>query len=207
VLIDGQALQPGVADRWRAGIGYVAQDVWFFHDTIRRNLIWAQPGVDDASLWMALEQSAAAEFVRMLPRGLDTIMGDRGVLLSGGERQRLALARALVRHPQLLILDEATSALDAENEARIVTALRQLKGQVTIVLITHRLTLAREADVVHVIETGRLVESGGWPELVSRPASRLRALWHAARDGTDDIAGTEPRTSQREWLQPEPAGG
>jgi ATP-binding cassette subfamily C protein len=118
-------------------------------------------------------------------------VGDRGVRLSGGERQRLALARALLRRPALLILDEATSALDGENERRIRDAIGALRGSVTILMITHRLASVRDADVVHVMEAGRLVESGSFPELVARPAGRFRRLW-ASQAGETDLPEPEP---------------
>jgi ATP-binding cassette subfamily C protein len=101
------------------------------------------------------------------------------VRFSGGERQRLALARALLRRPSLLILDEATSALDTENERRIRGAIQALHGRVTILLITHRLSSVRDADAIHVMEAGQLVESGDWATLVEKPGGRFRALWQS----------------------------
>ena len=106
---------------------------------------------------------------------MKTVLGDRGVRLSGGERQRLALARALLRRPSLLILDEATSALDSENEQRIQRAMEDLHGEVTILVIAHRLTTVREADVIHVLDRGRLIESGGWDTLLENNG-RFHAL-------------------------------
>jgi ATP-binding cassette subfamily C protein len=114
-----------------------------------------------------------------LPHGLDTIVGDRGVLISGGERQRLSLTRALLRRPNLLILDEATSSLDSESELRIQRAIDQLHAHMTIVIITHRLSTIRGADVIHVIDRGRLVESGSWRDLIVRHNGRFRALCEA----------------------------
>ncbi len=106
-------------------------------------------------------------------------MGDRGVLVSGGERQRLALARALLRKPSLLILDEATSSLDSENEKRIQNAIEELHGKMTILIISHRLSTIRGADMIYVIEEGRLIESGTWDSLVGKEGSRFRALCQA----------------------------
>ena len=179
LLVDDVPLSPERLQAWRNQIGYVAQETFLFHDTVRANLVWASPGADDGAVWLALEQAAAADFVRALPAGLDTIVGDRGVLLSGGERQRLSLARALLRQPQLLILDEATSSLDSENERRIQAAIDHLHEQTTIVVITHRLSTIRNADMIYVVERGRVVESGSWPALLAGSVGRFRALCDA----------------------------
>jgi ATP-binding cassette subfamily C protein len=109
---------------------------------------------------------------------MGTNLGDRGALLSGGERQRIALARALLRKPSLLILDEATSSLDSENEKRIQSATENLHGRMTILIISHRLSTIRKADIIHVMEEGRLVESGTWDQLVARNG-RLKDLCDA----------------------------
>lgn len=183
LLVDDVPLTAERLQAWRNRIGYVAQETFLFHDTVRANLVWASPGADDGAVWKALEQAAAADFVRALPAGLDTIVGDRGVLLSGGERQRLSLARALLRQPQLLILDEATSSLDSENERRIQAAIDHLHEQITIVAITHRLSTIRNADTIYVVERGRIVESGSWHSLLAAPAGRFRAL--CAAQGID----------------------
>ncbi len=165
VLIDGVPLD-GRLRRWRSNVGYVPQENFLFHDTIRSNLLWANPSATEADLAEALELAAADGFIDQLPGGIDTVVGDRGVRLSGGERQRIALARALLRHPALLVLDEATSALDSENEGRILAAIERLHGRVTILLITHRLATVRHADLIHVVEGGRVVESGSWESLL-----------------------------------------
>jgi len=137
-------------------IAYVAQETFLFNDTVRINLSWVQPDASEESLWRALETARAAEFVRKLPQGLETIVGDRGVQLSGGERQRLALARALLSQPDILLLDEATSALDSENERAIYEALQQLHGQVTVLLITHRLASIEDVDLLYRMDGGRV---------------------------------------------------
>lgn len=183
VRVDGVDLAPEVIDDWRSKIGYVSQDTFLFNDTIRANLLWARPDATEADAWDALARAAAERFVRDLPAGLDTVLGDRGVRLSGGERQRLSLARAFLRSPSLLILDEATSALDAENEQAIMEAIAAEHGRLTVVLITHRLGLLRDADVIHVVDEGRLVESGTWNALMSRAQGRLSALAAAERSG------------------------
>jgi ATP-binding cassette subfamily C protein len=179
ILVDGVPIGPQRIRGWREQIGYVAQETFLFHDSVRANLLWARPDASEEELWRALRLASADEFVRALPQGLDTIVGDRGALISGGERQRLSLARAVVRRPTLLILDEATSSLDSESEGRIQQAIDGLHHQITIVIITHRLSTIRGADAIHVLERGRLVESGAWDELLGRRKGRFRDLCHA----------------------------
>ena len=158
ILIDDVELSEAKAALWRRRTGYLAQEVFLFHDSIRNNLCWSNPDATETEVWQALDDAAAGDFVRALPDGLDTQVGDRGVRLSGGERQRLVLARVLLRKPDLLILDEATSWLDHERERLILGTLRRLRGQLTILMITHRLEAARDADRVFVIDGGRVVE-------------------------------------------------
>lgn len=173
VLVDDTPLE--VMPEWRRRIGYVPQDVFLFNDTVRANLAWANPGASEAELRRALELAAAWEFVAALEHGMDTTVGDRGCLLSGGERQRLALARALLMRPSLLILDEATNALDRVTEDRVLDALETLRPEVTIVMVAHRASCLRRANVVHVLDGGRIVESGS-PEVLLSQSSRLRTL-------------------------------
>lgn len=191
VLVDRVPLSPERMRAWRDQIGYVSQDTFLFHNTVRANLIWAQPDATDEEINLAMRLAAAEEFVLRFPKGLDTIVGDRGVLVSGGERQRLALARALLRRPSLLILDEAMSNVDSENERLIQRALEELHGQMTILVITHRLSTIRNADVIYVLEQGRLVQSGTWDKLAAEGNGRFRALCKA--QGIDC-------SSAREWL-------
>jgi len=179
VLVDGIPLSAERARSWRCQIGYVAQETFLFNDTVRANLLWACPEASEAEIWEALRSASADRFVSELSDGLETVLGDRGVRLSGGERQRLALARALLRRPTLLILDEATSALDSENERRIQSAIEGLHGRMTILIITHRLSTIRGADVVHVLEKGRVVESGDWDALAGAEGGRFNALCQA----------------------------
>ena len=179
--IDGIPLAGGARQAWRRSAGYVPQEAFLFPATVAENLRWAAPERTDAELWQALERAAAADFVRRLPQGLETEVGERGIRLSGGERQRIALARALLRRPQLLVLDEATSHLDSENERLIQHALEGLHGQLTLVVIAHRLSTVRHADRIVVIEAGRIVETGEWDSLVAR-GGRFRELFDAAVD-------------------------
>ena len=179
IQIDGKALNPENLSSWRNQIGYVAQDTFLFNDTIRNNLIFADSQVDDNDIWEVLRLASAYEFVLKLPEGLDTLIGDRGVLLSGGERQRLALARALLRKPSLLILDEATSNLDSKNEGKILNSIEKLHGDITMLVIAHRLSTIRSADTIHLIEKGTLIESGTWDQLIKKENGHFRALYDA----------------------------
>lgn len=154
VTVGGVALPPG---GWGAAIGYVPQDAFLFHDSVRRNLDWGDTAIDDAMLMEALTIAGAAERVAAMPRGLDTIIGERGALLSGGERQRLAVARAILRRPRLLVLDEATAALDPASEAAVLDRLAALEPRPTILIVAHRMeTLSRCPRVIRV-EGGQLV--------------------------------------------------
>jgi ATP-binding cassette, subfamily C, bacterial len=176
VLVDGAELTAQTARAWRRHVGYVAQDTVLFHDTVRANLRWAKPDASEQEMLAGLTL-AAAEFVLELPQGLDTTVGDRGMLLSHGQRQRIALARALLRKPGLLILDEATNSLDFENEKRILDAIERLHGQTTVLIIAHRVSAIQRADMIHVIENGHVAESGDWQSLSLRPSDRVGSLF------------------------------
>jgi ATP-binding cassette subfamily C protein len=179
ILVDGTPLTPALIGAWRRQVGYVPQETLLFHATIRENLLWVRPDATDEEMSEALRLAAADGFVANLPRGLETVVGDRGVLLSGGERQRLSLARALLRRPRLLVLDEATSSLDSENEMRIQKAIDGLHTQVTMVIVAHRLSTIRSADFIYVLDHGRAVERGTWKELTSRRTGRFLDLYRA----------------------------
>lgn len=158
ISVDGNILTPSLLPAWRRQVAVVPQDPFLFHDTIRANLLLAAPDATEADLWAALEAAVAADFVRTLPQGLDTVVGDRGNAVSGGERQRLAIARALLRCPRLLLLDEATSALDSGSETLILETLDRLRGQLTILAVTHRNATRRAADQVLELQGGRVVQ-------------------------------------------------
>ena len=168
INVDGVSVSNNFIGSWRSQIGYVAQETFLFNETIRFNLLLAQPKANEKDIIDALKLAAAYEFVSKLPEGLDTFIGDRGVKLSGGERQRLALARALLRKPSLLILDEATSNLDSENEKRILKAIDDLHGEITILIIAHRLSTIKNADCIYLIDEGKILESGTWDELLKK---------------------------------------
>lgn len=176
VLVDGEPLDGPRLAAWRNSIGYVPQEPFLFHDTVRANLLWAKPDATEDDMHTVLRAAAAEEFVTRLPQGLDTVVGDRGVRLSGGERQRLTLARALLRRPTLLLLDEATSALDSENQRFVQDAIAKLHGELTIVVIAHRLSTVREADQVVVLAAGGVAEAGTWDALMQREGGLLARM-------------------------------
>lgn len=160
IRIGGALLDEDLRAHWRDGVSYVSQDPFLFHDTIRRNLAWANPKATEEQMWDALERAGARALVERMALGLDTMLGERGTLISGGERQRIALARALLRPARLLVLDEATSAIDIAGEQAILDRLLAEPLRPTIVMIAHRAeSLARCRRILR-FEHGRLVEDG-----------------------------------------------
>jgi len=160
ITVGNAELRGAVLPVWRNAISYVPQDPFLFHESIRQNLLWANPDAAEDLLWDALDRAAIADFVRSSPDGLDTIVGERGTLLSGGERQRIALARALLRKPRLLILDEATNAIDVGNEKAILTRLIADPAHPTIIVIAHRRETLALCQRLIVLEHGVLVADG-----------------------------------------------
>lgn len=148
IMVDNFDLNTLNQNNWKDQIAYVPQDAFLFHQSILKNLLWVKPEASPEEIELALTQAGAYEFVQKLPNGLDTIVGNRGTNLSGGERQRIALARALLKQPQLLILDEATNAVDDKNEDLIKHALVKLNGKMTIIIVAHRSKLVDLADDV-----------------------------------------------------------
>ena len=171
VLADGTDVSTNM-EGWLVHIGYIPQMIFMLDDTIRANIVFGhpdsriQPGLavcSDDAVWAALEEAQLADFVRMLPKGIDTLIGEHGVRLSGGQRQRVGIARALYTNPDVLVFDEATSALDNETEEAIMQSINALHGKKTMIIIAHRLTTIEGCDVVYCVKDGKLV-----PEMVNR---------------------------------------
>jgi ATP-binding cassette subfamily B protein len=171
IRFNGLDLRDATLDSVRQTVGMVMQDAHLFHDTVRANLLYARPGASEEEIHDALRDAQVASVVAALPQGLDTVIGDRGHRLSGGERQRMAIARLLLKGPAVVILDEATAHLDSESERAIQEAFRSaLKGRTSLV-IAHRLSTVQNADLILVLEKGRIVERGTHGQLLQ--AGRL----------------------------------
>lgn len=147
-------------DLWHHNIGYIPQMIYLSDDTIRNNVAFGihEDCIDDAAVMQALQKAQLAEFIDTLPDGLDTLVGDRGVRLSGGQRQRIGIARALYHDPEILVLDEATSALDNETETAVMESIEHLQGSKTMIIIAHRLTTIRNADIIYEVAEGKVLE-------------------------------------------------
>lgn len=177
VLIDGRDVRDVTQASLRAAVALVPQDVALFNDTLAANIAFARPEADKAQVWAAAEAAELADFIRGLPDGMQTRVGERGLKLSGGERQRVGIARALLADPCILILDEATSALDSRTEAAIQKTLRRVSAGRTTLVVAHRLSTVADADQILVLKAGRIVERGAHHELVARQGGEYAALW------------------------------
>jgi ATP-binding cassette subfamily B protein len=167
VKFDGVALAEADPAELRARMALVPQDVVIFATTVRDNIRFGRPSASDTEIGRAAELARAAEFIAQLPHGLDTNVGERGVMLSGGQRQRIAIARAILRNAPLLLLDEATSSLDAESETQVAAALELLMKERTTIVIAHRLATVLSCDRILVMDQGRIVEQGTHQTLVA----------------------------------------
>jgi ATP-binding cassette subfamily C protein len=174
ILVDGRNLHDSLAG-WQRNIGYVPQTVYLIDDTVRRNVAFGVPEeeIDDERVWQALRAAQVDHHVRSLPGELNAIVGEHGDRLSGGERQRLGIARALYRDPGVLVIDEATANLDPGTEAAIIETISGLRGKKTIIAITHRLAFVRNCDCIYMLAQGRLRNSGGYSDLLSREPAFL----------------------------------
>jgi subfamily B ATP-binding cassette protein MsbA len=183
ILWDGQDVKSYSRASVRGRIAWVPQEPVLFAGSVRDAVLVGKPEATDAEVWSALQRAHGAEFVRALPQGLDTPVGERGAQLSGGQRQRLAIARAFVREPSLLLLDEPTSSLDAASEALVQAGLAELKAGRTTLVIAHRLSTVRNADAIVVLDAGRVVEQGTHDQLVAHGTVYRRLLDRGGADG------------------------
>jgi ABC-type multidrug transport system fused ATPase/permease subunit len=194
----GQVILNGIDSRsidlslWRAGISIVPQKPVLFDLSIRNNLLWANSVASEEELWRACEIADAKNFIQMLPQGIDTEIGDSGIRLSGGQVQRIALARAIIRKPDLLILDEATSALDMETEARIYRSLEVETRNCLVFIVAHRLSTISNADRILVFRQGKLIEEGNYQSLFNQKGYFRRLLDSQRRPDTLDSAQIKP---------------
>jgi ABC-type multidrug transport system fused ATPase/permease subunit len=169
-------------NKWRENIGYVSQDTIIFDDTIANNIsMWntnpeANNDKQKLAIINAAKQANIFEFIQTLPQGINTRVGDRGILLSGGQKQRLFIARELYRRPKVLILDEATSSLDSESEKYIQNSIESLHGQITLIIIAHRLSTIKNVDIIHLIDNGKLIVSGTYDQLIKNESKFKRLV-------------------------------
>lgn len=168
VTLDGQDIRQATLDSLRRQIGLVTQEILLFNETARYNIAYGKPDASLSEIQAAAEAANAHGFIKRLPLGYDTVIGERGIRLSGGERQRLSIARALLKNPPILILDEATSSLDAESERLVQEAIERLMAHRTVLVIAHRLATVRKADRIVVLERGQIVEEGDHQTLLAK---------------------------------------
>jgi ATP-binding cassette subfamily B protein len=176
ITLDGIELQKLQLRDLRRAIGLVSQDVFLFHGTVRENIAYGTFDATPAEVIAAAEIAEAHDFISKLPQGYDTLVGERGQKLSGGQQQRIAIARAILKNPPVLILDEATSAVDNETEAAIQRSLEKITANRTTIAIAHRLSTVRNADCIYVMEYGKLIEQGRHEELLEHQGI-YSSLW------------------------------
>ena len=184
ILIDGQDIREVTQDSVRAAIGMVPQDTVLFNDSIYYNIEYGREGASRDEIIAAAKSAQIHDFIKSLPEGYDTMVGERGLKLSGGEKQRVGIARTLLKNPPILLLDEATSALDSETEQEIQGALDRAAEGRTVLMIAHRLSTVAEADQIIVLQDGEIVERGTHADLLARDG-RYASLWRRQQAEAD----------------------
>ncbi len=169
VLIDGKGIKDNLIN-WQRMIGYIPQNIYLSDDTVRRNIAFGLAGekIDEEQVWSVLASAQLEKFIKSLPEGLDTFIGERGIRLSGGQRQRIGIARALYHNPEVLIMDEGTASLDNETEWEIMQAVRNLSGTKTIIIVAHRLGTVKSCDRLYFIRDGEVIDYGRYEELFDK---------------------------------------
>ncbi|WP_083672101.1 ABC transporter ATP-binding protein [Sphingomonas montana] len=198
VLIDGQCVDAVTQESVHEAISMVPQDVLLFHRTVTENIRFARPDADDAAVRRAAEAAGCDGFIRELPHGYDSIVGERGTNLSGGQRQRIGIARAFLRNTRIVLLDEATSALDTGSELEVQRELDALMANRTVIAVAHRLSTVAGFDRIVVVDGGRIVEDGAPQDLLAAPDGLFRALWQLQAEG---LATAEIVSPERAYLR------
>jgi ATP-binding cassette subfamily B protein len=188
ITIDGQNIAEVTQHSLRSNIGYVPQEPLLFHRTVKENIAYGKLDATDNEIRQAAKAAHALEFIESLPKGFDTIVGERGIKLSGGQRQRVAIARAMLKNAPILLLDEATSALDSESEQLVQSSLDTLMKHKTAIVIAHRLSTIQKMDRIIVLDDGKIVEQGSHTELLKNKKGLYTRLWKHQSGGflTDD---------------------
>ena len=180
ILVDSKNISEIKLSDWRNHIGYISQDIFLLNDTISNNIRFYDRGLSESAIAEAAKLAEISDFVKAQPKGMDTMVGERGTMLSVGQRQRIAIARVLARDPKILILDEATSALDNETEKEIQKVIEKLKGRVTTIMIAHRLSTVMQADKLLVLDDGKVKEEGSPEDLLKDDSSYFAKLYRVA---------------------------
>lgn len=190
ILVDGIDLSSFRIRSWREHVGYVSQECFLFNSTVRENISSGRLGCSDEEIFQASKLAGAAEFINALPAGYETVVGEGGIALSGGQRQKIAIARVFVRNPGIIIFDEATSALDNESEHGVLDSLRKIARDKTILFITHRLSSLNVADLIYVLDHGKVSEAGSYEQLITMHG----VFWHLVNLSQNEAPKT-PHTS------------